>query len=65
MTERAAGAEAGPDRARVESFALSGIEALRVEIQVALDDGYPIMTIVGLPDAAVRESRERVFASFR
>lgn len=55
----------GPDRARIESFALSGIEALRVEVQVALDDGYPLMTIVGLPDAAVRESRERVLTAFR
>jgi magnesium chelatase family protein len=55
----------GPDRARIESFALSGIEALRVEVQVALDDGYPMMTIVGLPDAAVRESRERVLTAFR
>lgn len=55
----------GPDRAGLESFALSGIEALRVEVQVALDDGYPMMTIVGLPDAAVRESRERVLTAFR
>lgn len=52
-------------RAIVESFTLCGIEAVPVEVQVSVDSGYPIITLVGLPDAAVRESRERILAAFR
>ncbi len=47
--------------AQVHSFVLSGIDPLPCEIEVDVgDQGLPKTTIVGLPDAAVKESIERV-----
>lgn len=46
--------------ARVFSCAVIGLEGVIVEIEVDIGRGLPGMTIVGLPDAAVQESRERV-----
>ncbi len=51
--------------AKVNSAALNGIEAYPVEIEVHLQRGNPHTTIVGLPDAAVKESKERVHAALR
>ena len=45
---------------RIATVALMGVEALRVEVQVSLAPGQPTFNIVGLPDKAVGESRERV-----
>jgi magnesium chelatase family protein len=42
------------------TFALIGIEAEPVTVELDVTRGLPAFTIVGLPDAAVRESRERV-----
>jgi len=42
-----------------------GIEARRVQVEVDVRTGLPQMQIVGLPDAAVRESRERVQTAVR
>jgi len=42
-----------------------GIEARPVEIEVDVQNGLPQVQIVGLPDAAVRESRERVRSALR
>ncbi len=50
--------------ARVRTFAFSGIEAVPVEVQVQISPGIPAFLIVGLPDKAVGEARERVRASF-
>ncbi len=50
--------------ARVQSFAFSGIEAAPVEVQVQLSPAAPAFLIVGLPDKAVAEARERVRAAF-
>lgn len=50
---------------RVLSFALEGIEAVPVTVEVDVSNGIPAFDIVGLPDAAVRESRERVRAAVR
>jgi magnesium chelatase family protein len=44
----------------VATVALKGIEVIEVEVQVQLQEGLPAFTIVGLPDKAVAESRERV-----
>jgi len=44
----------------VQSLALSGIDALPVEVEVDVGAGLPGFSIVGLPDAAVQEARERV-----
>ncbi|MBM3585749.1 MAG: YifB family Mg chelatase-like AAA ATPase [Alphaproteobacteria bacterium] len=49
--------------ARVTTVALQGIEALAVDVQVQVASGYPTFSIVGLPDKAVAESRERVRAA--
>jgi len=47
--------------ARVQSFVLSGIDDGPCEVEVDIAEvGMPKVTVVGLPDAAVRESMERV-----
>ncbi|HVY68760.1 MAG TPA: YifB family Mg chelatase-like AAA ATPase [Verrucomicrobiae bacterium] len=46
--------------AKVCSAALSGIEAYPIEVEVNAGWGETIVVIVGLPDAAVKESRDRV-----
>ncbi|HEY9078250.1 MAG TPA: YifB family Mg chelatase-like AAA ATPase [Anaerolineaceae bacterium] len=46
--------------ARVFSCAINGLDGVIVEVEVDTSQGLPIMVIVGLPDAAVQESRERV-----
>lgn len=46
----------------VKTVAFSGIKALEVEVQVSIGPGLPGIVIVGLPDKAVNESRERVRA---
>jgi magnesium chelatase family protein len=51
--------------ARVYSCAVIGLEGVIVEVEVDTGDGLPGITIVGLPDAAVQESRERVQAAIR
>ena len=50
--------------ARVNTFAFSGIDAVPVEVQVQIASGAPGFLIVGLPDKAVGEARERVRAAF-
>lgn len=49
--------------ARISSFAFSGIEAVPVEVQVQIASGLPAFLVVGLPDKAVGEARERVRAA--
>ncbi|MCS7082826.1 MAG: YifB family Mg chelatase-like AAA ATPase [Bacteroidetes bacterium] len=51
--------------ARVRSGAVYGIEAVPVQVEVHLAAGQPGMTVVGLPDNAVKESRERVRAAIK
>ena len=46
--------------AKVISGALLGIDAYRVDVEVDQAMGLPKMSVVGLPDGAVRESKERV-----
>jgi magnesium chelatase family protein len=45
------------------TFAITGVEALPVAAEVDINRGLPAFSVVGLPDAAVRESRERVRAA--
>ena len=47
----------------VRSAMLFGVEGLIVDVQVHVSTGLPSYTFVGLPDAAVRESRDRVRAA--
>src|SRR5687767_15934822 len=51
--------------ARGLSAALVGIEAALVSVEVDVTSGLPVYTTVGLPDSAVRESRERVRTAIR
>ncbi|MBE6886765.1 MAG: ATP-binding protein, partial [Ruminococcaceae bacterium] len=45
---------------KVYSMGLNGMDAYRVEVETDLSSGLPYFEIVGLPDAAVREARERI-----
>lgn len=47
------------------SMGLVGVDAFPVEVEAFLSNGMPCFDVVGLPDAAVRESRERVRAAIR
>jgi len=51
--------------AKVESACLVGMEAAPVHVEVCLAKGLPCFSIVGLPDAAVREAKDRVVAAIR
>ena len=49
----------------VRSLGLSGISGYEVSVECFLSGGLPAFDVVGLPDAAVRESRERVRAAIK
>jgi magnesium chelatase family protein len=51
--------------ASVQTAALHGIESVSVAVEVDLSFGLPALVMVGLPDMAVRESRDRVKAAIR
>ena len=51
--------------ARCRTCAVVGLDGFVVEVEVDISPGLPSFTIVGLPDAAVQESRERVRAAIR
>ncbi|MCI2241829.1 YifB family Mg chelatase-like AAA ATPase [Adlercreutzia faecimuris] len=52
-------------RCSVAGATLRGVEALPVQVEVAVSGGLPGMAVVGMPDAAVQEARERVRAAIR
>jgi len=49
--------------AKVRTFALEGVDGVPVTVEVDIRRGLPAFSVVGLPDRAVRESRERVRAA--
>jgi magnesium chelatase family protein len=49
--------------ASIATFAIEGIDSKEVTVEVDVRRGLPAFTLVGLPDAAVREARERVRAA--
>lgn len=51
--------------AKVISAATVGVDAIKVEVEISTSDGLFGYTTVGLPDAAVRESQERVLSALR
>ncbi len=51
--------------AKVQSCAVIGLEGALVEVEVEVANGLAAFTIVGLPDAAVNESRERVRSAIK
>ncbi len=50
---------------KLSSFALIAVEAIEVSVEVHICSGLPSFTIVGLPDKAVNESRQRVRAAIK
>jgi magnesium chelatase family protein len=51
--------------AKAFSFGLLGIEAYPVEIEVDVSPGLPAVTLVGLADTAIRESKERIKSAIK
>ena len=51
--------------AKVSSLGLFGLNAFPVDVEIDISRGSPQFDIVGLPDATVRESRERIRAALR
>jgi len=51
--------------ARTYTVAFEGVEARLVEVQCAISPGAPAFSLVGLPDKAVSEARERVRAALQ
>ena len=51
--------------ATVLSCATIGLDGLLVQVEVDVGQGQPGLAVVGLPDAAIRESKERVRAALR
>jgi magnesium chelatase family protein len=50
---------------QLHAAALTGIDALNVEVETNAASGIPSFTVVGLPDNAIRESRERIMTAIR
>lgn len=48
---------------KVASIGLKGLEGYRVDVEVQVKNGFDSIVIVGLPDASVKESKERVTAA--
>src|SRR5207248_230306 len=57
--------EERPVLAKVTSCALIGLDGTPITVEVDVGIGMPAFTIVGLPDAAVQEAKERVRAAIR
>ena len=51
--------------AKTESVAVVGMDGHPVDVEVAVAQGLPIFTIVGLPDPSIQEARERVRAAIQ
>jgi magnesium chelatase family protein len=49
----------------LRTAAVYGVEACPVHVEVDVSFGFPQFTMVGLPDASVRESRDRVRSAIR
>ena len=51
--------------ARVFSCAVIGLEGVIIEVELDTGQGLPNIVVVGLPDTAVQESRERVQSAIK
>lgn len=49
---------------RLNTVSFQGIDVITIDVQVKISSGLPKFPIVGLPDKAVDESRERVRSAF-
>lgn len=61
----ASGGKAGGMLAKANTCAVIGLEGALVEVEVDIGHGLPSFTIVGLPDTAVNEAKERVRAAIK
>jgi len=50
---------------RVLSAAVSGVDSYIIDVEVDIANGLPSFSVVGLPDAAIRESRDRIKAAIK
>src|SRR5436190_22412680 len=50
--------------ARIKTVSFQGVDVITIDVQVQISSGMPGFTIVGLPDKAVAESRERIRSAF-
>ncbi|MBE6984973.1 MAG: ATP-binding protein [Ruminococcaceae bacterium] len=50
---------------RLDSMGLNGVEGYAVSVECFISSGLPVFEVVGLPDAAVKEARERVRAAIK
>ncbi len=50
---------------KCNSFGISGMDGYTVEIEVSMQTGMPAIDMVGLPDLAVKESRDRVKSALK
>ncbi|MDE6968118.1 MAG: YifB family Mg chelatase-like AAA ATPase, partial [Clostridia bacterium] len=51
--------------AKTNSFALNGVKGYKIDIEIDINAGLPSYDMVGLPDTAIKESRERVRAAIK
>ena len=45
---------------KIKSYSLIGIKGVDIDVEIDISNGKPAITVVGLPDTAVKESIERV-----
>ncbi|OOB79604.1 MAG: hypothetical protein BEN18_03660 [Epulopiscium sp. Nuni2H_MBin001] len=50
---------------KLTSYALKGLKPMEIEVEVDLNSGLPAFDIVGLPDSAVKESKDRVRSAIK
>lgn len=50
---------------KISSYGLVGLEGYKVEVEIDINNGLPAFDIVGLPDATVKESKERVRSAIK
>src|ERR1700730_13243019 len=65
MASRSISQPRPPVLATLRTAAVFGVEACTVQVEVDVSFGMPAFTMVGLPDASVRESKDRVRSAIR
>ena len=50
---------------KIKSFGLQGIKGVAVEVEVDINSGLPSIEMVGLPDTAIKESKERIRSAIK
>lgn len=58
-------AESRYGRCVIKGATLRGVSAVPVDVEVSVSNGMPAFGIVGMPDAAIQEARERIRAAFK